>query len=274
MHVMCILYLPLDLCNLCHMTAETDTKQTPKCLSSMATDWDRSARLPRPHGYWNSATRGVICFHLLMAAGEGTILAGPLWATAFPNPLPRHGVEVLLVHHITFAVDSPIENPGRVIASGGQTQQVRFLFLKPVDRPGLDLRVEAHISGLGQPLCRNLIQVLQRSEGAAVEQVFEKYTRKAVQSYLWSAADAGGKPTVESRSKWRRLESGCCKSADRRHSRLPRLSCCRIGKRPPPSSRIFTTTAGHSVTEPLALYHPRQNGPVFRRHRHFHRLVA
>ena len=31
--------------------------------------------------------------------------------------------------------------------------------------------VEAHIGGLGQPLRRDLVQVLQRSEGPAVEQV-------------------------------------------------------------------------------------------------------
>ena len=48
---------------------------------------------------------------------------------------------------------------------------MRFLFLEPVDRPGFDLMMEANIGGLSQPLGRDLIQVLERSEGPTVEQV-------------------------------------------------------------------------------------------------------
>ena len=37
-------------------------------------------------------------------------------------------------------------------------------------------------------------------------------------------------PRVDSRSAWRRTGTGCCKSAGRRHSRSPRLSCCRTDR--------------------------------------------
>ena len=53
---------------------------------------------------------------------DDQLLLGDTHRQQFANPLPRHGVKVLLVHHMAFAVDSPIENSGCVIGSGGQTQ--------------------------------------------------------------------------------------------------------------------------------------------------------
>jgi hypothetical protein len=72
---------------------------------------------------------------------------------------------------VPFTVHRAVEDLGGVVGSRGQTQQVRFLFLVQIDGPALGFPVQAHVGGVGKPECRSLVQVLQRSERAAVEQV-------------------------------------------------------------------------------------------------------
>src|SRR6516162_2313913 len=40
--------------------------------------------------------------------------------------------------------------------------------------------MEAHVGGLSQPLCRDLIQVLQGSEGPAIEQILRNIGKRAL----------------------------------------------------------------------------------------------
>jgi len=48
---------------------------------------------------------------------------------------------------------------------------VRFLFLVEIDGPALGFPVQVHVGDVGKPECRGLVEMLQRSERAAVEQV-------------------------------------------------------------------------------------------------------
>src|SRR5689334_20775431 len=57
------------------------------------------------------------------------------------NALPRHGVKVLQVRHMTFRVHRAVEDLGGIVGSRRQTQQVRFLFLVEIDGPALGFPV-------------------------------------------------------------------------------------------------------------------------------------
>ena len=108
---------------------------------------------------------------LHVRAVDDQFLLGDAYRQQFSDPLPRHRVEVLQVRHLAFRVHRPVKDLGRVVGPRRQTQQVRFLFLVQIDGPPFGFPVNAHIGGLGEPLCCDLVQVLQRSERAAVEQV-------------------------------------------------------------------------------------------------------
>jgi hypothetical protein len=54
---------------------------------------------------------------------------------------------------------------------GRQGEQVRLLFLIEVDRPALGFLVDAQVRGVGQPVGCDLVQMLERSERPAIEQV-------------------------------------------------------------------------------------------------------
>src|ERR1035441_3014567 len=85
-------------------------------------------------------------------SGRGQLMAGDLldvgavddqfllsdaYRQQFANALPRHGVEVLQIRHMTFRVHRPVEDLGGIVGSRRQTQQVRFLFLIEIDGPRL-----------------------------------------------------------------------------------------------------------------------------------------
>ena len=72
---------------------------------------------------------------------------------------------------MTFRVHRAVENLGGIVGSRRQTQQVRFLFLVEIDGPALGFPVHVQVGDFRKPECRGLVEVLQRSEGAAVEQV-------------------------------------------------------------------------------------------------------
>src|SRR5438552_6533067 len=75
------------------------------------------------------------------------------------------------VSHTTLAVHRAVEDLGGVVGVGGQGKPVRLLFLVEIDGPALRFVVEAQVGGAGQPVGRDLLQMLERGEGPAVEQV-------------------------------------------------------------------------------------------------------
>jgi hypothetical protein len=60
---------------------------------------------------------------------------------------------------------------------GGQGEQVRLLFLVEFEGSALGLAVDAHVGGRGQPVGRDLVQVIEGAEGAAIEQIFSTYPK-------------------------------------------------------------------------------------------------
>ena len=72
---------------------------------------------------------------------------------------------------MTFRIHCAVEDLGGIVGSRRQTQQVRFFFLVEIDGPALGFPVQADVGDLGKPESRCLVEVLQRREGAAVEQV-------------------------------------------------------------------------------------------------------
>jgi len=79
----------------------------------------------------------------------------------FSNALPRHGIEVLPVRHVPFTVHRSVEDLGGVVRPRGQAQQVRFFFLVQIDGPAFGFLMDAYVGGVGEPVGRGLIQVLQ-----------------------------------------------------------------------------------------------------------------
>src|SRR5579863_7373691 len=72
-----------------------------------------------------------------VGAVDDQVLLSDAYRQQFTNALPRHGVEVLLVCHMTFRIHRAVENLGGIVGSRRQTQQVRFLFLVEIDGPAL-----------------------------------------------------------------------------------------------------------------------------------------
>ena len=77
----------------------------------------------------------------------------------------------------------------------------------------------ADVGDLGQPPGGGLIEMLQRREGAAVEQAGLDIRRRAVPPSPWSGAAAAGRPSAGSRSGWQRPGTAGCRSARRPRSR-------------------------------------------------------
>ena len=78
---------------------------------------------------------------LHLGAVDDQFLLRDAYRQQFTNALPRHGVEVLQVRHMTFRVHRAVEDLGSIVGSRRQTQQVRFLFLVEIDGPALGFPV-------------------------------------------------------------------------------------------------------------------------------------
>ena len=83
---------------------------------------------------------------------------------------PGYGVLVGLVGNQTFRVDDAINDPRRVVVMLGQRQQVRQLLGVRIQRTFLSAAVLPHVSDLGQPPLRHLVQVCQRSKGTTIQE--------------------------------------------------------------------------------------------------------
>ena len=88
-----------------------------------------------------------------------------------PDVLPGHGILVLTVFDVAFAIDRTINHLRRVVGMARQRNQVRLLFRVQLDRTPLGLPVNAHVGDFRQPTPRRLIEVVQRAELTAIEQV-------------------------------------------------------------------------------------------------------
>jgi hypothetical protein len=63
---------------------------------------------------------------------------------------------------------------------------------------------------------RDLVQVREGTEGAAIEQIFFDIPKRSLDFTFRLSAGGGGKPTAGSRSAWQRPKSAGCRSAARR----------------------------------------------------------
>ena len=136
---------------------------------------------------------------------------------------PGHGVEVQPMGDEAFDVDVAIDDQGRVEVAGGQRQQLRPFAFVAVARRFLEVAQDARIGDVRQPPGRHLVEMLQRLEGAAVEQVGFDVVELASRLFPWSAAGGPGTPGAGSRSAWRRPGTSDCTVGRRRR-----------GARPPP----------------------------------------
>ena len=84
---------------------------------------------------------------------------------------PGDRVGVLLIDDEAFDVDDAILDRSDLVRRDRQGNQVRPFLGMPIDRPLLGLAMHAHVGDLGQPMNRHFVEVFQRAEGSAVEQV-------------------------------------------------------------------------------------------------------
>ena len=84
---------------------------------------------------------------------------------------PRDRVTVLLVGDEAFDVDDAIFDGVDGVGCGRQRDQVRPLRGVPIDGPLLRLAVNANIGHRREPLSRDFVEMIERREGAAIEQV-------------------------------------------------------------------------------------------------------
>ena len=83
---------------------------------------------------------------------------------------PRHRVVVQPLREEAFDIDMAIDDERRVEVAGRQRQQVRSFALVAVARRFLEVTHHMHIGDGRQPLGRDFVEMVERVEGAAVEQ--------------------------------------------------------------------------------------------------------
>ena len=71
---------------------------------------------------------------------------------------------------VALDVDVAIDDQGGVEVAGGQRQEVRLFALMTLQRRFLEVAQDAHVSNVLQPPGGHLVEMLQRVEGAAIEQ--------------------------------------------------------------------------------------------------------
>ncbi len=84
---------------------------------------------------------------------------------------PGDRVEVLPVGDEAFDVDDAVFDGGDRIGCGRQRDQVGLFLGVAINGPLLRLAMAAHVGDLGQPAGGDFVEVFQRVEGSAVEQV-------------------------------------------------------------------------------------------------------
>ena len=67
---------------------------------------------------------------LHVRAVDGQFLLCDTHRQQLADALPGHGIEVLQIGDVTIRIDSAIENLGRIVRLGRQTEQMRLLFLE------------------------------------------------------------------------------------------------------------------------------------------------
>src|ERR1700685_960748 len=97
----------------------------------------KTALLPADSGRVQLMTGDLL--HL--GAVDDQFLRSDAYRQQFTNALPRHGVEILQVRHMTVRVPRAVEDLGGIVGSRRQTQQLRFLFLVEIDGPALGFPV-------------------------------------------------------------------------------------------------------------------------------------
>jgi hypothetical protein len=83
---------------------------------------------------------------------------------------PGDRIEVRTIDHVSLGVDDPVDHRGGVERSLGQGEKERLFLRVAVQRARPGLTVDAHVSDLGQPPGRRLVEMLQRVEAPAIEQ--------------------------------------------------------------------------------------------------------
>ena len=84
---------------------------------------------------------------------------------------PGRGIGVLEVGDIAFHVDHAVDDVGDAVRGSRQSDQVRSFLGVAVDGPLFGLAVNTRVGDLGQPPCRDLIELLERVEGTAIEKI-------------------------------------------------------------------------------------------------------
>ena len=83
---------------------------------------------------------------------------------------PGHGVKIASMGDVAFDVDVAIDDQGGVEVAAWQRQQVRLFALVTLQRRFLEVAQHALVGDVCQPPGGHLVEMLQRLEGAAIEQ--------------------------------------------------------------------------------------------------------
>ena len=76
-----------------------------------------------------------------------------------------------MIGHLAFRVHGAVHGLGCVVGVCGQRKQVRLLFQIKIDRSTLGFPVQAQVGRGGQPSSGHFVEVFERGERTAVEQV-------------------------------------------------------------------------------------------------------